>query len=185
MCWANEPKRALNWGGCAVRVSPFDPLIYAAYRGLAVGYFASGRYGTAVSEARRSVRANAGFSMGHFGAGCVASLQWVSSRKASSQPLKFAPRPEFRRRGEPSAADRRARRSRSTVRRSLPRDWIAVINRSTGAIHPWSSIVEPHGRTGAGMAETTPDATSSLQVSSPRGMQLPPVTAMGFGLVCP
>ena len=64
MGWANEPKRALDWGGRAVRLSPFNPLIYAAHMGLAVGYFASRRYDEAVSEARRSVRANPEFSVG-------------------------------------------------------------------------------------------------------------------------
>jgi TolB-like protein/class 3 adenylate cyclase len=64
MGWANEPKRALDWGGRAVRLSPFDPLIYAAHMGLAVGYFASRRFDEAVSEARRSVRANPEFSVG-------------------------------------------------------------------------------------------------------------------------
>jgi len=65
MGWANEPERALDWGGRAIRLSPFDPLIYAAHMGLAVGYFASGRHDEAVTEARRSVRANPEFSVGH------------------------------------------------------------------------------------------------------------------------
>jgi adenylate cyclase len=37
--WANEAERALEWGERAVRQSPYDPLIYAAHVGLAVGTF--------------------------------------------------------------------------------------------------------------------------------------------------
>jgi hypothetical protein len=43
MGWANEAERALEWGERAVRQSPFDPLIYAAHVGLAVGHFAKDR----------------------------------------------------------------------------------------------------------------------------------------------
>jgi adenylate cyclase len=43
MGWANEAERALEWGERAVRLSPFDRLIYAAHIGLAVGHFAKER----------------------------------------------------------------------------------------------------------------------------------------------
>jgi hypothetical protein len=43
-------------GERAVRLSPFDPLIYAAHLGLAVGHFAKGRYEDAMNAARRAVK---------------------------------------------------------------------------------------------------------------------------------
>ena len=66
MGWANEAERALEWGERAVRLSPFDRLIYAAHIGLAVGHFAQDRYEEAVSAARRAIQSNPGFSVAHW-----------------------------------------------------------------------------------------------------------------------
>jgi hypothetical protein len=53
--------------------------------GLAVGYFASKRYDEAVSEARRSVRANPGFSVRHLVlAASLAALDLISEAKLAA-----------------------------------------------------------------------------------------------------
>jgi adenylate cyclase len=66
MGWANEAERALEWGERAVRLSPFDRLIYAAHLGLAVGHFAQNRHEEAVNAARRAIQSNPGFSVAHW-----------------------------------------------------------------------------------------------------------------------
>jgi adenylate cyclase len=93
MGWANEAKRALEWGERAVRLSPFDPLIYAAHMGLAVGHFAKDRYEEAVNAARRAIQSNPGFSGGHWVlAAALAALGRIPEAKvATAQVLAFVP----------------------------------------------------------------------------------------------
>jgi len=93
MGWANEAERALEWGKRAVRLSPFDPLIYAAHIGLAVGHFAKGRYEAAVNAARRAVQFNSGFSVPHWVlAASLAALGRIQeARVATAQVLALVP----------------------------------------------------------------------------------------------
>ena len=88
MGWANEAERALEWGERAVRLSPFDRLIYAAHIGLAVGHFAQDRYEEAVSAARRAIQSNPG-SASLTGSWPRPSPGSAASRKQRSQPPKY------------------------------------------------------------------------------------------------
>jgi len=93
MGWANEAERALAWGERAVRLSPFDRLIFAAHIGLAVGHFARDHYKEAVSAARRAIRSNPGFSVAHWVlAASLAALGRIPEAKvAAAQVLALSP----------------------------------------------------------------------------------------------
>jgi adenylate cyclase len=93
MGWANEAERALEWGERAIRLSPFDPLIYAAHIGLAVGHFAKDRYEEAMNAARRAVKSNPGFSGAHWVlAASLAGLGRIPEAKlATAQVLALSP----------------------------------------------------------------------------------------------
>ena len=93
MGWANEAERALEWGERAVRLSPFDRLIYAAHIGLAVGQFAKNRYEEAVKAARRAIQSNPGFSVAHWVlAASLAALGRIPEAKvATAQVLALSP----------------------------------------------------------------------------------------------
>jgi adenylate cyclase len=93
MGWANEAERALEWGERAVRLSPFDPLIYAAHIGLAVGHFAQDHYEEAVNAARRAIQSNPGFSGAHWAlAASLAGLGRIPEAKlATAQVLALSP----------------------------------------------------------------------------------------------
>jgi adenylate cyclase len=93
MGWANEAERALAWGERAVRLSPFDRLIFAAHIGLAVGHFARDRYEEAASAARRAIQFNPGFSVAHWVlAASLAGLGRIPEAKlAAAQVLALSP----------------------------------------------------------------------------------------------
>src|SRR6516164_9593711 len=93
MGWANEAERALAWGERAVRLSPFDRLIFAAHIGLAVGHFARDRYKEAVSSARRAIRSNPGFSVAYWVlAASLAALGRIPEAKiATAKVLALSP----------------------------------------------------------------------------------------------
>jgi len=93
MGWANEAERALAWGERAVRLSPFDRLIFAAHIGLAVGHFARDRYEEAVSAARRAIQSNPGFSVAHWVlAASLAALGRIPEAKiATAKVLALSP----------------------------------------------------------------------------------------------
>ncbi len=65
MGWAGEAERALKWGEQAIRLSPFDRLIYSAYQARALGHFVNRRYEEAANTARRAAQGNPGFSIMH------------------------------------------------------------------------------------------------------------------------
>jgi len=91
--WANEAERALAWGERAVRLSPFDRLIFAAHIGLAIGHFAQDRYEEAASMARRAVQSNPRLSVAHWVlAASLAGLGRIPEAKvAAAQVLALVP----------------------------------------------------------------------------------------------
>jgi adenylate cyclase len=93
MGWANEAELALEWGERALRLSPFDRLIFGAHIGLAVGYFASRCYEEAVNAARRAIQSNPGFSVAHWVlAASLAELGRIPEAKvATARVLALAP----------------------------------------------------------------------------------------------
>ena len=60
---AGEVERALTWGEQAIRLSPFDQLIFAAHVGISLAHFMNGRYEEAAAAARRAIQSNPGFSV--------------------------------------------------------------------------------------------------------------------------
>jgi TolB-like protein len=61
LSWSGEAPRTIEWGQCALRLSPFDPWKFIAYRSLALAHFLMERYDLAADAARRAVQFNPGF----------------------------------------------------------------------------------------------------------------------------
>jgi TolB-like protein len=55
---AGKAKRAIEWAGRAVRLSPMDMLAFTPYNALAMGNFQLGHYEEAAAAARRAVQSN-------------------------------------------------------------------------------------------------------------------------------
>jgi TolB-like protein/Tfp pilus assembly protein PilF len=65
LSWAGEAERTIEWGEQALRLSPFDPWKFIAYRALALAHFLRGRHQAAADAARRAVQFNPGFGSSH------------------------------------------------------------------------------------------------------------------------
>ena len=65
LSFAGEAERAIDWGERALRLSPFDPLSYIAYHGIAVGNFQFGRYEKSAKAARKAIQSNPRFSFSY------------------------------------------------------------------------------------------------------------------------
>jgi TolB-like protein len=65
LSWAGEAERTIEWGEQALRLSPFDPWKFIAYRALALAHFLRGRHEAAADAARRAVQFNPGFGSSH------------------------------------------------------------------------------------------------------------------------
>jgi TolB-like protein len=63
--FAGQAERAIDWGERALRLSPFDPMSYVAYHGIAVGNFQLGRYEEAAKAARKAIQSNPKFSFSY------------------------------------------------------------------------------------------------------------------------
>lgn len=61
LSWGGEAPRATEWAYRALRLSPFDPWKFIAYRSLALAQFLDGNYESAAEAARRAVQFNPGF----------------------------------------------------------------------------------------------------------------------------
>jgi tetratricopeptide (TPR) repeat protein len=61
--WNGDYATALSHGEAAIRHSPYDPLIYLPYVGLAYAHFFAGRFDEAVTSANRALQANPRFSV--------------------------------------------------------------------------------------------------------------------------
>jgi adenylate cyclase len=90
---AGETERALMWGEQAIRLSPFDRLIFAAYVGISLARFMSGRYEEAAAAARRAIQSNPGFGVPHMmlaaslgGLGRIAEARTAAARVRELQP---------------------------------------------------------------------------------------------------
>jgi adenylate cyclase len=88
-----DADRAIDWGERALRLSPFDPLIYAPLNALAIAHLTRGEHEKAVDAARRSVRASPGFYMGRLyltaaliGMGRVPEARQVAAEVLAIQP---------------------------------------------------------------------------------------------------
>jgi adenylate cyclase len=63
--WKGDEATAVEQAERAIRLSPFDPLMYLPYVGLAYAHFAAGRFGEAAAAASRASQSNAKFSMSY------------------------------------------------------------------------------------------------------------------------
>jgi TolB-like protein/Flp pilus assembly protein TadD len=61
--WEGDDATAVEQAARAIRLSPFDPLIYLPYVGLAYAHFAAGRFEEAAGAASRASQSNPKFSM--------------------------------------------------------------------------------------------------------------------------
>jgi TolB-like protein len=63
--WKGDDATAVDHATRAIRLSPFDPLLYLPYVGLAYAHFAAGRFEEAAAAAGRASQSNPKFSMPH------------------------------------------------------------------------------------------------------------------------
>jgi adenylate cyclase len=61
--WQGDDATAIDHAERAIRLSPFDPLLYVPYIGLAYAHFAAGRFEEAAAAAGRASQSNPQFSM--------------------------------------------------------------------------------------------------------------------------
>ena len=61
--WKGDDVTAVDHAVRAIRLSPFDPLLYVPYIGLAYAHFAAGRFDDAATAASRATQSNPKFSM--------------------------------------------------------------------------------------------------------------------------
>jgi adenylate cyclase len=61
--WKGDDETAVDHATRAIRLSPFDPLLYVPYIGLAYAHFAAGRFEEAATAASRASQSNPKFSM--------------------------------------------------------------------------------------------------------------------------
>lgn len=61
--WMGDDATAMDQAERAIRLSPFDPLLYLPYIGLAYAHFAAGRFADAADAADRATQSNPRFTM--------------------------------------------------------------------------------------------------------------------------
>jgi tetratricopeptide (TPR) repeat protein len=61
LSWAGDAARTIDWAHRALRLSPFDPWKFIAYRSLALAHFLLEQHELAAEAARRAVQFNPGF----------------------------------------------------------------------------------------------------------------------------
>ncbi|MDO9713851.1 winged helix-turn-helix domain-containing tetratricopeptide repeat protein [Paracraurococcus lichenis] len=94
--WAGDAGRAITWGECALRLSPFDPWAFAAHHALALGHFVEGRAEAAATAAYKGVHANPGHSISHMIlAATLARLGSLDAARAAAERV-MALQPVFR-----------------------------------------------------------------------------------------
>jgi adenylate cyclase len=86
--WAGDSPTSVEHAETAIRLSPFDPLIYFPYTGLAYAQLFAGRFEEAINAASRAAQANPRFSIPCvLQAAALASLGRIDEAKASAQRL--------------------------------------------------------------------------------------------------
>jgi tetratricopeptide (TPR) repeat protein len=86
--WAGDGPTSIEHAETAIRLSPFDPLIYFPYVGSAYAHFFAGDFEAAITAAGRAAQANPRFSIPCvLQAASLASLGRIGEAKASAQRL--------------------------------------------------------------------------------------------------
>lgn len=93
MGWGGDAERAIEWGGRALRLSPYDVWIFAAWHGIFLGHFLCGRYEEAVDSARKSIRCKPDFSISqmHLAASLVRLGRMDEAKAAAARLLELQP----------------------------------------------------------------------------------------------
>ncbi|MDX6412999.1 MAG: adenylate cyclase [Gaiellaceae bacterium] len=91
LAWKGDDARAVDHAERAIRLSPFDPLLYVPYIGLAYAHFAAGRFEEAVGAAVRAAQSNPKFSMPYvLQAAALASLGRSEEARVVADGLREA-----------------------------------------------------------------------------------------------
>jgi TolB-like protein len=86
--WKGDNAMAIEQAERAIRLSPFDPLLYLPYVGLAYAHFAAGHFEKAAAAAGRASQSNPRFSMPYvLHAGALANLGRGDEAKAVARRL--------------------------------------------------------------------------------------------------
>lgn len=86
--WKGDDTTAVEQAERAIRLSPFDPLLYLPYVGLAYAHFAAGRFEEAAAAAGRAAQSNPRFSMPYvLHAGALANLGRGDEARAVTRRL--------------------------------------------------------------------------------------------------
>ena len=64
MAYAGEADRAIDWGERALRLSPFDPMAFAALLSITLGHLQRGEFEAAAIAAHKVFQANPFWSLG-------------------------------------------------------------------------------------------------------------------------
>jgi adenylate cyclase len=86
--WAGDSLTSIEHAETAIRLSPFDPLIFFPYTGLAYAHLFAGHFEEAISAAGRAAQANSRFSIPSvLQAAAFASLGRIDEARGSAQRL--------------------------------------------------------------------------------------------------
>jgi adenylate cyclase len=86
--WAGDSTASVEQAETAIRLSPFDPLIFFPYNGLAYAHLFAGRFEEAANAASRAAQANPRFSIPCvLQAAALASLGRIDEAKANAERL--------------------------------------------------------------------------------------------------
>ena len=89
--WQGDDAMAVDHAERAIRLSPFDPLLYVPYIGLAYAHFAAGRFEEAAAAAVRATQSNPKFSMPYvLQAAALASLGRSEEARVLADGLREA-----------------------------------------------------------------------------------------------
>ena len=93
VAYKGDAQRAIEWGERAIRVSPFDRLLYLPFGAIAIVNFMLGRHGEAADAARRSIQSNPEFSVLHvlLAAPLAAAGRLDEARAAAARALALQP----------------------------------------------------------------------------------------------
>jgi adenylate cyclase len=88
-----DGERAIDWSERAIRLSPFDRLLYVPNQALATGHFLQGQYDRAADAARRAIQSKPEFSVPHLllAASLGAAGRLPEARASAARALTLQP----------------------------------------------------------------------------------------------
>jgi adenylate cyclase len=87
--WKGDDEMAVGQAETAIRLSPYDPLIYLPYVGLAYAHFAAGRFDEAAAAAGGAIQSNPRFTIPYaLRTAALAKLGRIDEAKAAAQRLR-------------------------------------------------------------------------------------------------